>query len=132
MKSEGDSGGSLGGGFVENYDLCFFVVNAHTASLCPVLVGIHHRLGGKNFFMFSRISFRVGRIAAALRSRSSLSDFVCSHILVSRSGMPVVARKIGDFYQVGNGRGKERKCKSCCGLFVPGISGLVFRQWLGE
>jgi len=87
---------------------------------------------GERFFLFSRISFRVGRIAAALRSRSSFGDFVCSHILVSRSGMPVVVRKIGDFYQVGDGRGKEKKCKSCCGLCVLGISGLVFRQWLGE
>jgi len=60
VKSEGDSGGSLGGGFVENYDLCFFVVNAHTASLCPVLVGIHHRLGGKDFFYVFEDIFQGG------------------------------------------------------------------------
>ena len=44
MKGERYSGGSLGRGFAEQHDLCFFVVNAHTASLCPVLAGIHHKL----------------------------------------------------------------------------------------
>ena len=37
MKIGGRSGGSLGGGFIEHHDLCFFVVDAHTTSLCPVL-----------------------------------------------------------------------------------------------
>ena len=32
MKSGGESGGPLGGGFIEHHDLCFFMVNAHTAS----------------------------------------------------------------------------------------------------
>ena len=32
-------------------------------------------LGGGDFLVFSRISFRVGKIETALRSRSSLSDF---------------------------------------------------------
>jgi len=44
VKSEGESGGSLGGCFIEHHDLCFFVVNAHTTSLCPVLAGVYHRL----------------------------------------------------------------------------------------
>jgi len=29
------------GGFIEHHDLCFFVVDAHTASFCPVLAGIY-------------------------------------------------------------------------------------------
>jgi len=37
MKSGGESGGPLGGGFIEHHDLCFFMVDAHMASLCPVL-----------------------------------------------------------------------------------------------
>jgi len=44
VESEGDSGGSLGGGVVEHHDLCFFVVNAHTTSLCSFLAGIYHGL----------------------------------------------------------------------------------------
>jgi len=44
VKGEGDSGGSLGRGFVEHHDLCFFVVNVHTTLLCLVLAGIYHRL----------------------------------------------------------------------------------------
>jgi len=34
----------LGGGSIEHHDLCFFVVDAHTTSLCPVLAGVDHRL----------------------------------------------------------------------------------------
>jgi len=34
----------LGGGFIEHHDLYFFVVDAHTTSLCPVLAGVDHRL----------------------------------------------------------------------------------------
>ena len=41
MKSGGGSGVPLGGGFIEHHDLCFFLVDAHTASLCPVLAGIY-------------------------------------------------------------------------------------------
>ena len=44
MKSGGESGGPLGGGFIEHHDLYFFVVDAHTASLCPVLAGVYHGL----------------------------------------------------------------------------------------
>jgi len=44
VKSGGESGGPLGGCFTEHYDLCFFVVDAHTASLCPVLTGVYHEL----------------------------------------------------------------------------------------
>ena len=44
MKSGGESGGSLGRGFIEHHDLCFFMVDAHTTSLCSVLAGIYHRL----------------------------------------------------------------------------------------
>ena len=35
-----------GGGFkfIEHHDLYFFVVDAHTTSLCPVLAGVDHRL----------------------------------------------------------------------------------------
>ena len=32
------------GVFIEHHDLCFFVVTAHTASLCPVLAGVYHGL----------------------------------------------------------------------------------------
>jgi len=45
--------------------------------------------------------------------------FVSSHVLGIRSGMPVgwgVVRQIGDFYQLSDGRGSERKLRSCCGL----------------
>jgi len=42
VKSGGESGGPLGGSggplgevFIEHHDLCFFMVDAHTASLCP-------------------------------------------------------------------------------------------------
>ena len=48
MKSGGESGGSLGGGFIEHHDLYFFVVDAHTTALCPV----DHRLelrGGSGY-----------------------------------------------------------------------------------
>ena len=38
------SGGSLGRGFIEHHVLCFFIVDAHTTSLCPVLAGVDHRL----------------------------------------------------------------------------------------
>ena len=41
MKSGGESDGPLGGGFIEHHDLCFFMVDAHTASLCPVLAGVY-------------------------------------------------------------------------------------------
>jgi len=48
VKSGGESGGSLGGGFIGHHDLCFFVVDAHmrqsATSLCPVLAGVNHRL----------------------------------------------------------------------------------------
>jgi len=44
VKSGGESGGSLGGGFIEHHDLCFFVVDAHTTALCPVLAGVDHQL----------------------------------------------------------------------------------------
>jgi len=44
VKSGGECGGSLGGGFIEHHDLCFFVFDAHTTSLCPVLAGVDHRL----------------------------------------------------------------------------------------
>jgi len=44
VKSGGESGGPLGGGFIEHHDLSFFVVDAHTASLCPVLAGVYHGL----------------------------------------------------------------------------------------
>ena len=44
MKSGGESGGPLGGGFIEHHDLCFFVDDAQTASLCPVLAGVYHGL----------------------------------------------------------------------------------------
>jgi len=52
VKIGGRSGGSLGGGFIEHHDLCFFVVDAHTTSLCPVLAGVDHRLelrGGSSY-----------------------------------------------------------------------------------
>jgi len=44
VKSGGGSGGPLGRGFIEHHDLCFFVVDAHTTSLCPVLAVVNHRL----------------------------------------------------------------------------------------
>ena len=44
VKSGGKSCGPLGGSFIEHHDLCFFMVDAHTASLCPVLAGIQHGL----------------------------------------------------------------------------------------
>jgi len=44
VKSGGESGGPLGGGFIEHHDLCFFVVDAHTASLCPNLAGVYQGL----------------------------------------------------------------------------------------
>ena len=44
MKSGAESGGPLGGAFKEHHDLCFFMVDAHTASLCPVLAGVYHGL----------------------------------------------------------------------------------------
>ena len=51
MKSGGESGGPLGGSggplgevFIEHHDLCFSMVDAHTASLCPVLAGVYHGL----------------------------------------------------------------------------------------
>jgi len=44
VKSGGESGGPLGGGFIEHHDLCSFMVDAHTASLCPVLAGIYRGL----------------------------------------------------------------------------------------
>jgi len=44
VKSEGDYSGSLEGCFVEHHDLCVFVVDAHTTSLCPVLAGVYHGL----------------------------------------------------------------------------------------
>ena len=30
--------------FCSHHDLCFFMVDAHTASFCPVLAGVYHRL----------------------------------------------------------------------------------------
>ena len=52
MKSGRESGGPLGGGFIEHHDLCFFMVDAHTATLYPVLAGVYHglklRWGGSN------------------------------------------------------------------------------------
>ena len=65
------------------------------------------RAWGERFLVLSRISCRVGRIWAALRSRSSLSNFVYCHILVSRSGMPGgqdVVRLRDDCYLVGGGK----------------------------
>ena len=44
MKSGGESGGLLRGGFIEHPHLCFFMVDAHTALLCPVLAGVYHGL----------------------------------------------------------------------------------------
>jgi len=44
VKSGRESGGPLGGGFIEHHDLCFFMVDAHTATLCPVLAGVYHGL----------------------------------------------------------------------------------------
>jgi len=44
VKSGGEFGGPLGGGVIEHHDLCFFMVDAHTTSLCPVLVGVYHGL----------------------------------------------------------------------------------------
>jgi len=44
MKSGGESGSPLGGGFIEHHDLCFFMFDAHTATLCPVLAGVYHEL----------------------------------------------------------------------------------------
>ena len=44
MKSGGVSGGLLERGFIEHHDFCFFVVDAHTTSLCPVLAGVNYRL----------------------------------------------------------------------------------------
>jgi len=44
VKSGGESGGPLGRGFIEHHDLCFFMVDAHMALLCPVLAGVYHRL----------------------------------------------------------------------------------------
>jgi len=52
VKSGGASGGSLGGGFIEHHDLCFFAVDAHTTSLRPVLAGVNYRLelrGGSGY-----------------------------------------------------------------------------------
>ena len=54
MKSGGESGGSLGGGFIEleHHVLCFSVVYAHMTALCPVLADIDHRLelrGGSGY-----------------------------------------------------------------------------------
>jgi len=44
VKSGGESGGPLGGGFIGHHDLCFLVVDAHMASLCPVLTGVYDGL----------------------------------------------------------------------------------------
>ena len=44
VKSGAESGGPLGGAFKVHHDLCFFMVDAHTASLCPVLAGVYHGL----------------------------------------------------------------------------------------
>jgi len=44
VKIGGESGGPLGVGFIEYHDLCFFMVDAHTASLCPVLAVVYHGL----------------------------------------------------------------------------------------
>ena len=44
MLCEGESGGSLEGGFIEHHDLCFFVVNAYLTILYPALEGIYHGL----------------------------------------------------------------------------------------
>jgi len=44
VKSEGESGVPLGWGFIEHHDLCFFMVDAHTATLYPVLTGVYHGL----------------------------------------------------------------------------------------
>ena len=49
MKGGGKSCGLLGGGFIENHDLYFFVVGAHTTSLCPILAG--------SFFVLTQASF---------------------------------------------------------------------------
>jgi len=54
VKSGGESGGSLGGGFIEleHHVLCFSVVYAHMTALCPVLADIDHRLelrGGSGY-----------------------------------------------------------------------------------
>jgi len=52
VKSGGESVGSLEGGFIGHYDLCLFVVDAHTTALCPVLAGVNHRLelrGGSGY-----------------------------------------------------------------------------------
>ena len=42
MECERESGGSLEWGFEERHDFCFFVVNAHSTSLCPILASIYH------------------------------------------------------------------------------------------
>jgi len=39
-----ESGGSSEEDLVKHHDLCFFVVNAHAALLCPVLAGVYHGL----------------------------------------------------------------------------------------
>jgi len=44
VESGRKSGSLLGGGFIEHHDLCFFMVDAHATSLCPVLSGVYHGL----------------------------------------------------------------------------------------
>jgi len=44
FECEGECVYSLEEGFVEHHDFCFFVVKAHSTSLCPILPGIYHEL----------------------------------------------------------------------------------------
>jgi len=74
------------------------------------LLAFPSRAWGERFLVFSRISFRVGRIEAALMSRFSLSDFCVLpyfSFLEWYSVGWVVVRLVDDCYQWGVAR-KEK------------------------
>jgi len=77
VKSGGEFGGSLGGGFIEHHDLHFFVVDAHTTVLCPVLAGVDHRLGlrGRSGYEYHVVNIEEGSNSSEVVNGGDLREF---------------------------------------------------------
>ena len=67
----------MGGGFIEHHYLHFFVVDAHTTVLCPVLAGVDHRLGlrGRSGYEYHVVNIEEGSNSSEVVNGGDLREF---------------------------------------------------------